>query len=108
MAATGDAPRDRTTGSFSDDVQMWRRTADGLRQQLSSRLANPLAGYSRAELADMGEEWARKYIVRPYDDDIAAFRLGAMCAQDPERSDSVPGLSERDRDILREEFSNQW
>ncbi len=108
MAAAVNAPHHRATAGSGEDMEMWRSTADRLRQQLDARLANPLAGYSHAELADMGEAWARRHIVRPYDDDIAAFRLGAVCAQDSTRSSSVAGLSERDRDILRDEFMRRW
>jgi hypothetical protein len=101
MASAAASPLDRTTTGSSDDI-------DRIRERVNERLANPLAGYTHEELASMGEEFARRYIARPYDDDIAAFRLGAVCAQDPTRSDSVAGLSDRDRDILREEFTNRW
>jgi hypothetical protein len=108
MAAADNAPLHRATAGSGEDMQMWRSTADQLRQQLDARLANPLAGYSHAALADMGEAWARRHLARPYDDDIAAFRLGAMCAQDSTRSSSVAGLSERERDNLRDEFMRRW
>lgn len=81
--------------------------ADRVRQNLNAKLSNPLAGYSHAELQEMGEAYARKYQVGDQED-IDAFRIGAICAQDPARFDSVPGISDMDRDIMRREFTNRW
>ncbi len=81
---------------------------DRLRQDLNATLANPLAGYSHAELADMGEVYARKFVNGADDADVEAFRLGAMCAQDPTQYASVAGLGERDREVMHEEFTRRW
>jgi hypothetical protein len=81
---------------------------DRLRQDLNATLANPLAGYSHVELADMGEAYARKFVHGADDADVEAFRLGAMCAQDPAQYASVAGLGQRDREVMHEEFTRRW
>lgn len=81
--------------------------AEQARQNLNARLANPLAGYSRHELEEMGAAYARKYKVGD-EEDVEAFRQGAVCAQDPFRFDSYDGLSAIDKEIMRKEFSNKW
>ena len=78
-----------------------------VRQNLNAKLANPLAGYSHAELEAMGEAYARKHAVGD-DTDIAAFRAGAVCAQNPNRFDRVAALSDVDKEIMSKEFSSRW
>ena len=77
------------------------------RRNINAKLANPLAGYSHAELEEMGAAYAKKYQVGD-ESDILAFSHGAVCAQDPERFDAYTALSEADRDIMRREFKNRW
>jgi hypothetical protein len=47
---------------------------------LNAKLANPLAGFTHAELAIKAEEYCRNHEIGD-DEDIRAFRLGAMVAQ---------------------------
>ncbi|KAI9888221.1 MAG: hypothetical protein M1814_000957 [Vezdaea aestivalis] len=82
-------------------------TGVDVRQNLNAKLANPLAGYSHAELEAMGEAYARKHAVGD-DSDIAAFRAGAVCAQNPMRFDRVASLTDADKEIMSKEFSNRW
>lgn len=42
------------------------------------------------------------------DEDIRAFRLGAILAQDPNRHAEVDGLSEEERLTLGKEISKRW
>ena len=77
------------------------------RQNASARLANPLADYTHEELEDMGAAYAQKYI-RGTDDDVRAFRQGAVLAQDPHCYDTYQALSSEDREIIRVEFLKKW
>ncbi len=72
-----------------------------------ARLTNPLAGYSHDELETMGEAYARKYRLGD-EDDIRAFRQGAVCAQDPTKHAEYDALSEADQRIMEEEFARRW
>ncbi|KAI9848143.1 MAG: hypothetical protein M1838_000639 [Thelocarpon superellum] len=93
-------PTSRRGTSSMDAVELARRN-------LNAKLANPLAGYSHEELEAMGEAYAKKHQVGD-EEDIQAFRQGAVCAQNPTKYDACTGLSEVDRDIMRREFTNRW
>src|SRR5947207_2822096 len=82
-------------------------TADKARQNLNAKLLNPLAGYSYAQLEEMGETYVLKYQVGD-ESDVEIFKKAAILAQDPKRLERVTGLSERDRNILRKEFTSRW
>jgi hypothetical protein len=47
---------------------------------LNAKLANPLAGFTHAELVTKAEEYCRSHDIEE-DEDIRAFRLGAIIAQ---------------------------
>ncbi|KAI9820607.1 MAG: hypothetical protein M1827_004976 [Pycnora praestabilis] len=81
--------------------------AERARRNLNAKLANPLAGYSHAELEDQGAQYAMKHQLGE-EDDIRAFRMGAVLAQDPTKYDSIRGLDDSEREVLRKEFTNRW
>ncbi|KAF3482721.1 proton myo-inositol cotransporter [Arthroderma uncinatum] len=81
--------------------------AERARRNLNAKLANPLAGLSHATLRYRGGRYARKYQIGD-DEDIRAFELGAVLAQDPEKFEDVEGLTEEELGVLRREFSNRW
>ncbi|KAI9675091.1 MAG: hypothetical protein M1817_001499 [Caeruleum heppii] len=81
--------------------------AERARRNINAKLANPLAGYSHTELEQMGADYAMKHQLGE-EDDIQAFRQGAVCAQDPARFDSYAGLSDQEKDVMRNEFSHKW
>jgi hypothetical protein len=77
------------------------------RRNLNAKLANPLAGYSHAELEEMGAEYAERY-VRGDETDILAFRKGAVLAQDPLKYADLPMLDAGDKTVLHKEFEHRW
>jgi hypothetical protein len=81
--------------------------ADQLRANINAKIANPLAGYTHAELSRKGEEYARSNTVGN-DEDIRAFRLGAILAQDPNRHAEVEGLSTEESAVLSKEITSKW
>jgi hypothetical protein len=81
--------------------------AERARRNLNAKLANPLAGYSHDVLRKKCGNFARKYQIGEAED-IRAFELGAVLAQDPTRYDSIEGLEQEELNVLRKEFTNRW
>jgi len=81
--------------------------ADQLRANINAKIANPLAGFTHAELAQKGEEYARSNAVGK-EEDIRAFRLGAILAQNPNRHSEVDGLTPEESAILSKEIEKKW
>lgn len=77
------------------------------RQNLNAKLANPLAGYTYAELQEMGAEYAEKHVLGDKSD-VLAFKKGAVLAQDPLKFEDLPMLDEEDKVALRNEFGQRW
>ncbi|KAK4214472.1 hypothetical protein QBC37DRAFT_314322 [Rhypophila decipiens] len=73
----------------------------------SRKLAHPLDGLSPERLGTMGEEYARKAGLTN-DEDIRAFRLGAIIASNDCNYDDVKDLTEREREVLDREVTHKW
>lgn len=54
-----------------------------------------------------GGRYARHHQIGD-EEDIRAFELGAVLAQAPEKYESVEGLTEKELEVLRKEFTNRW
>jgi hypothetical protein len=82
--------------------------ADRARRNLNAKLANPLDGYSFAELKGLGREYAKTHaIAEP--EDIRAFELGAVLAQNPEKFEIIRDhCSSEEMTVLEKEFSSRW
>lgn len=74
---------------------------------LSQKLENPLAGLTPERLAAMGEDYARLAGLTS-DEDMRAFRLGAMIAGDQNRYDTIRELTVREREVLERETTHKW
>ncbi|PGH14762.1 hypothetical protein AJ80_05806 [Polytolypa hystricis UAMH7299] len=81
--------------------------AERARRNLNAKLANPFAGLSHATLKKRGGRYARQHQIGD-EEDIRAFELGAILAQDPEQYENVEGLTEEELEVLRKEFTNRW
>lgn len=77
------------------------------RRNAVAKLANPLAGISHDELEQMGENYARKHQMGD-EEDIRAFKKGACLAQDPQKFESITGLTGQEMEVLRKEIINRW
>lgn len=77
------------------------------RLEASKKLANPFAGISPSRLGIMGEEYARKFGMDG-EDDIRAFRLGAMIAGDDNKYDTIAELTDKEREVLDREITHKW
>lgn len=70
-----------------------------LRATINARLANPLAGFTQQQLSQRGEDFALKYGMLETED-VRAFRLGAMLAQDSTRYAAVEELTLEEKNRL--------
>ncbi|KAK4242093.1 hypothetical protein C8A03DRAFT_40516 [Achaetomium macrosporum] len=91
----------RSPGAAATDRAVDERLA------ASQKLANPLAGLGPERLAAMGEDYARLAGLTS-EEDLRAFRLGAMIAGDQTRYDAFPELTDREREVLERETTHKW
>ena len=91
-------PREYDEGNHSiapSNRKLSLNAADLMRRNASAKLANPLAGISHAQLEEMGATYAMKYRIGD-EEDVRAFRMGAVLAQEPRRFAQVQGLTGRE------------
>ncbi|GAB7352861.1 hypothetical protein MBLNU459_g3463t1 [Dothideomycetes sp. NU459] len=95
-----DATRNQSFSSTAQAAEFERKKANAL-------LANPLRGYTYAQLGKMGKAYALEHaLVEP--EDFRAFEIGAQLAQNPKNWESVPGLTDEEKEVLRKEFQSKW
>lgn len=73
----------------------------------SRKMANPLAGLSHEKLSAMGEKYAR-FAGLDSEEDLRAFRLGAIIAGDENQYDTVKELTAEERESLDREVTHRW
>ncbi|KAK5136041.1 hypothetical protein LTR08_004295 [Meristemomyces frigidus] len=97
-----DAARTKSLSSQTQkDAQAYERN------KANAILANPLRGYSHAQLRKMGRSYAYTHaLVEP--EDLRAFELGAVLAQNPAAWERCAGLRDEEKEILRREFASKW
>ncbi|KAI0267080.1 hypothetical protein BC834DRAFT_822948 [Gloeopeniophorella convolvens] len=72
---------------------------------INAKLANPLAGLSHDQLIADGAEFARTHGLEHL---VEEFKKGALVAQDPLVFESLPYLTEADKNIFRREITHRW
>lgn len=98
----------RGSTSAASDVNLTEeQLADKRRREMNLKLAHPLSGFTTDQLADMGEKYARDNGLGG-DDDIRAFRLGAVIAKDPLKHRNVPGLTDEEMTTFDDEVNHKW
>jgi len=89
--------------SFSSSAH----AADYERKKMNAMLANPLRGYSHAQLRKMGKAYALEHaLVEP--EDFRAFELGAVLASGKTAFQSCEGLTEEEKAHLEKELTHRW
>lgn len=58
-------------------------------------------------MSQLGEAYVRDHQVGD-DEDIRAFRLGAILAQDPNRHGDIQGFTDEEKMILSKEVQSRW
>lgn len=94
-------------GGRPSNVDPCLNPEDRKRLEASAKLENPLSGLSQSELARRGEEFCSKHGLTA-EEDIRAFRLGAMIAGNMNKYDTIDGLSEREKEVLDREITHKW
>ncbi|EOD43104.1 putative sugar transporter protein [Neofusicoccum parvum UCRNP2] len=76
-----------------------------LNSNIEAKIKNPLAGLSKEQLAYQVEEFAKEHNMT---DRLDLLQRGALVAQDPAEFESVPGLTDEEKDALRNEVTHKW
>jgi hypothetical protein len=105
----------KRTGSLTEDLDGQTvkgsvdpsTNVDKLRSNINAKLANPLAGFTAKELSAKGEAYCKDNSIGD-EEDIRAFRLGAIIAQNFELHEECDGLTADERVALREEVEHKW
>ncbi|KAH9908125.1 sugar transporter-domain-containing protein [Xylariomycetidae sp. FL2044] len=97
------------SGGDADDAAAALGEEDRKRLEASAKLENPLAGLTPEQLGRRGEEFCARHGITD-EDEIRAFRLGAVIAGHENRYDDaiVPGLTAAERDALDREVTHKW
>jgi len=72
---------------------------------VNAKLKNPLAGFSKAELMQDVEEFARE---KDLEDILPLLKKGALVAQDPKKFEEIEELDETERNFLQMERTHRW
>ena len=71
----------------------------------NEKLSNPLTGLTHEQLMADGELFAREHGLGHLTEE---FKKGALVAQDPLAFETLPLLTEEDREALRHEIDHKW
>lgn len=74
-------------------------------QNVNARLANPLEGIPHDQLMKDASTFAHAHGLGEHDE---LFQKGALVAQDPSAFESLPQLTEEDKNIFRREITHRW
>ncbi|TIC96879.1 putative metabolite transport protein YwtG [Colletotrichum higginsianum] len=77
------------------------------RLEASRKLENPLAGFTPEQLGQKGEYYCREHGIDG-EEDIRAFRLGAMIAGNMNKYDTMTELTPQERAALDGETTHKW
>ncbi|EXJ92376.1 hypothetical protein A1O3_00926 [Capronia epimyces CBS 606.96] len=72
---------------------------------LSAAFENPLSGIPKEQLLQNVETFCRDNNLLEY---VDVFKKGALVAQSPKNFESIPELSQEDRDVLTREHTHRW
>ena len=99
--------QDARNHSVSESRRESAIAQEKLRSNVNAKLANPLAYETPQGLRRKGRAYAKKHFLGD-EEDIRAFELGAVLAQDPAKWDKVDGLTLEERAVLEKEMKSRW
>ncbi|KAF5335655.1 hypothetical protein D9611_009677 [Ephemerocybe angulata] len=76
-----------------------------LANNVQAKIQNPLHGIPRETLVAQVQAWAKE---RGFEDNIDLFTRGALLAQKPGDFESVPGITEEEKEHIRRETTHRW
>ena len=97
--------RDKSSLRGSDTFIERHEPSRASTENLNAKLANPLAGLSHEQLLADAEEFAKTHELAEYAETI---QKGALVAQDPTAFETLPMLTDEDRNVLRRELTHKW
>ena len=92
--------RDKVSES-SDSI----KRVDIVTQNVNAKLVNPLEGIPQDTVMANAARFAREHDLGHLEE---AFQKGALIAQNPAGFETLPLLSEGDREVLRREVTHRW
>lgn len=82
--------------------------ADRARRNINMKINNPLDGYTLSELKIMGSDYAKMHAITD-PEDVRAFELGAILAQNPEDYKRLSNdASPEEMAVLEKEYKSRW
>lgn len=96
-------PQGRTKRNFSI-----ASAADRMRQNQSAKLANPLEEFSDNDLEEMALDFVKDHAISD-EEDVRAFRLGAILAKDPGNHQKLSSMATAEEmAVLEKEYTHRW
>lgn len=74
-------------------------------ENINAKLKNPLAGLTHAQLIADGESFAKSHDLGHLTE---LFQKGALVAQNPLAFETLPLLTDEDKEVLRREVTHRW
>ncbi|EMD37517.1 hypothetical protein CERSUDRAFT_114155 [Gelatoporia subvermispora B] len=95
---------DSASDEFAKDSKEVRHI-DNVGENINAKLANPLAHIPHDQLVADAVKFAHSHGLGQYEDE---FKKGAVLAQDPTAFETLPLLTDEDRNVLRREITHKW
>ena len=76
-----------------------------LARNLEARIQNPLHGIPQAALLQQVEGWAKE---KGLEENLSLFQKGALLAQNPGALETIPGITEEEKEHIRRETTHRW
>ncbi|KAL4914368.1 hypothetical protein BDW62DRAFT_190433 [Aspergillus aurantiobrunneus] len=101
-----------SSGPGKDDAEIAREWSRDVKKSeapgvipTSNKLHNPLTGLTREELFQDVERFARE---KDLEHILSDLKKGAVIAQDPKIFETLPDLTEEDKELIRREKTHRW
>lgn len=95
----------RVVQGYASDSPYPQTEKVNLTNNVSARIQNPLSGKSQGELFADVDKFAAQYGLQDITDLV---KKGALIAQNPAEFENVPGLTDDERTVLRDEVVHKW
>ncbi|KAM0286087.1 hypothetical protein ACHAQH_001095 [Verticillium albo-atrum] len=105
MAPSSDSEGEKPQATIKSHAE--ELSEDELQMQASRRIGNPLAGFDAEKLSNMGYTYCTSHGITE-EEDVRAFRLGAVLAGFPEDYQTIEGLTDLERESAGKEITQKW
>ncbi|KAM0325333.1 hypothetical protein ACHAQA_007318 [Verticillium albo-atrum] len=105
MAPSSDSDGEKPQATIKSHTE--ELSEDELQMQASRRVGNPLAGFNAEQLSNMGYAYCTSHGITE-EEDVRAFRLGAVLAGYPEDYETIEGLTKEEIEATGKETTQKW